>query len=108
MYRNPKSIKTNIKCNNSTVGEQLHQKIQNIINNGNQDEMQTKPTIYTEKKDGVQAGYNIRTDKWEVACEAMDKTHKIRAVKGEARGKVIDINIKNDGQAESTDGTTKE
>ena len=29
--------------------------------------------IFTERKDGVIPGYNIRTDKWDVACDAMDK-----------------------------------
>lgn len=31
------------------------------------------PTIYTEKKDGVQPEFDIRTDRFEVAIDAMDK-----------------------------------
>lgn len=31
------------------------------------------PTIYTEKKDGVRPEYDIRTDRFEVAIDAMDK-----------------------------------
>ena len=32
------------------------------------------PTIYTEKKDGVLPEYDIRTDRFEVAIDAMDKS----------------------------------
>lgn len=34
------------------------------------------PTIYTEKKDGVMPEYDIRTDRFEVALEAMDKINQ--------------------------------
>lgn len=34
------------------------------------------PTIYTEKKDGVMPEYDIRTDRFEVAIEAMDKINQ--------------------------------
>lgn len=37
------------------------------------------PTIYTEKKDGVMPEYDIRTDRFEVAIEAIDKINKIKA-----------------------------
>lgn len=34
------------------------------------------PTIYTEKKDGVLPEYDIRTDRFEVAIDAMDKINQ--------------------------------
>lgn len=34
------------------------------------------PTIYTEKKDGVQPEYDIRTDRFEVAINAIDKINQ--------------------------------
>ena len=37
------------------------------------------PTIYTEKKDGVMPEYDIRTDRFEVAIDAMDKINKSTA-----------------------------
>lgn len=37
------------------------------------------PTIYTEKKDGVQPEYDIRTDRFEVAIDAMDKINQSAA-----------------------------
>lgn len=37
------------------------------------------PTIYTEKKDGVRPEYDIRTDRFEVAIDAMDKINQSAA-----------------------------
>lgn len=37
------------------------------------------PTIYTEKKDGVRPEFDIRTDRFEVAIEAMDKINQSAA-----------------------------
>lgn len=37
------------------------------------------PTIYTEKKDGVQPEFDIRTDRFEVAIDAMDKINQSMA-----------------------------
>lgn len=36
------------------------------------------PMIYTERKDGVQAEYDIRADKWDIAQNAMDSIGKAR------------------------------
>lgn len=37
------------------------------------------PTIYTEKKDGVQPEFDIRTDRFEIALDAMDKINQSAA-----------------------------
>lgn len=37
------------------------------------------PTIYTEKKDGVLPEYDIRTDRFEVAVDAVDKINQSTA-----------------------------
>lgn len=37
------------------------------------------PTIYTEKKDGVLPEYDIRTDRFEVAIDAIDKINQSMA-----------------------------
>lgn len=34
------------------------------------------PTIYTEKKDGVLPEYDIRTDRFEIAIDAIDKINQ--------------------------------
>lgn len=49
-------------------------KLRKIINGeANNMEDGVFPTIYTEKKDGVQPEFDIRTDRFEVAIDALDK-----------------------------------
>ena len=52
-------------------------KLRKIIN-GESSNMEdgVLPTIYTEKKDGVLPEYDIRTDRFEVAIDAMDKINQ--------------------------------
>ena len=38
----------------------------------------TAPIIWTERKEGVLPQYNIRTDRFEVAIEAMDAVNKTK------------------------------
>lgn len=55
-------------------------KLRKIINGeANNVEDGVFPTIYTEKKDGVQPEYDIRTDRFEVAIDAMDKINQSAA-----------------------------
>lgn len=42
------------------------------------------PIIYTSRADGVQAGYDIRTDRFDVAIEAMDRVQKTKIGQREA------------------------
>lgn len=37
------------------------------------------PTIYTERKDGVQPEFDIRTDRFEIAIDAIDKINQSAA-----------------------------
>lgn len=41
--------------------------------------------IYTERKDGVLPQYDIRTDRWDLAQEAMDKVNEAREAKANDR-----------------------
>lgn len=54
------------------------------------------PTIYTEKKDGVQPEYDIRTDRFEVAIDAIDKINQ-SAAKQSAANQIA----KNKGETEA-------
>lgn len=55
-------------------------KLRKIINGeSNNMEDGVFPTIYTEKKDGVLPEYDIRTDRFEVAIDAMDKINQSTA-----------------------------
>lgn len=52
-------------------------KLRKIINGeANNMEDEVFPTIYTEKKDGVQPEFDIRTDRFEIAIDAMDKINQ--------------------------------
>ena len=55
-------------------------KLRKIINGeANNMEDGVFPIIYTEKKDGVQPEYDIRTDRFEIAVDAMDKINQSAA-----------------------------
>lgn len=55
-------------------------KLRRIINGESSDmEDGVFPTIYTEKKDGVQPEFDIRTDRFEVAIDAIDKINQSAA-----------------------------
>lgn len=60
------------------------------------------PTIYTEKKDGVQPEYDIRTDRFEVAIDAMDKINQSTANQI-AKNKGETESVKNFGTEGKTD-----
>lgn len=60
------------------------------------------PTIYTEKKDGVQPEFDIRTDRFEVAIDAIDKINQSTANQI-AKNKGQTETVKNSGTKEKTD-----
>lgn len=75
-YKYNKAIRTSISRNTSYEGERIEKKIERITNN-NEPIDDTSPLIYTERKDGVLPAYDIRTDRFETAIEAMDKVNKM-------------------------------
>lgn len=80
MYRTNKPRKSQMHNNSDYIGEMLEVKIERIMTN-KEPITDTADIIYTERKDGVNPDYDIRTDRWEHAVEAMDavsKTHKAR------------------------------
>lgn len=82
MYRTIKSKKTSIRLNQSYVGETIEQKINRIVNN-KEPISDGAPLVYTDRKDGVQPEYDIRTDRFEIAVDAMDKVTKSKLAKRE-------------------------
>lgn len=52
-------------------GESLEEKIRRTTES-NQPIESISPMVYTERKEGVRADTNIRTDKWDIAQQAMD------------------------------------
>jgi hypothetical protein len=75
MYRKTEYGTSNLEINESTVGETIEMKVERIVNNGEGVE-DGAPSIYTERAMGILPEYDIRTDKWDLALDAMDKVHK--------------------------------
>jgi hypothetical protein len=73
-------------------GESIENKIVRLVTNKEPIE-DGAPLIFTEKKDGVLAGYNVRTDRWEVAAEAMDYVAKSEIAKSDG---VAEMHINKD------------
>lgn len=97
--------KTTISHNESYEGERLETKIERIVNN-KEPITDGAPIIYTERKDGVKPETNIRTDRFDIALDAMDvvsRTYRGRRAE-KAEIKSID-GTKNDSGAESTQAT---
>ena len=64
-------------------GETIETKVARITQN-KEPITDSAPIIFTEKKDGVLPAYNIRTDRFDIALEAMDKIGKSKAKKENA------------------------
>lgn len=72
--------KSKIQINNLYEAEPLEVKLRRKMNGGKVDEEEgdgkTWTIAYTEKKDGVKPEYDIRTDRFEIAREAMETIEK--------------------------------
>ena len=101
MYNNRRSNEgTSLRVNKSVVGERIEEKVERIVNN-KEPIRDASPIIYTEKKDGVLPAYNVRTDRWEIATEAMDKVHRSKLA---SKDGVIKMNTDNTESIKGTDG----
>ena len=81
--------RTTIANNESYIGDSLEVKIQRMVHN-KEPLTEGAQLIYTERKDGIQAAYDIRTDRWEIATEAMDAVAKSKQAKRDERAKALE------------------
>jgi hypothetical protein len=94
-------------------GEPIEHKIERIVTN-KEPISDGAPSIYTERKEGVVSAYNIRTDRWEIATDAMNVVQKSIQAKRDGKGsvtkkkeetKVVKLETKKeDGGAKPTQG----
>lgn len=77
-------------------GERIETKVARIVGN-NEPITDGAPIIYTKREDGVLPAYDIRTDRWEIAQQAMDAVHQQNI----ARSK--DFGLKNNKEDEKAD-----
>lgn len=61
-------------------GETIEMKVARVVEN-KEPISDGAPIVFTEKKDGVLPQYNIRTDRWDVALNAMDKVNASKIAK---------------------------
>ncbi len=112
-YKTPYYGSTQITSSIKVEGEPIEHKIERVVKNG-EPIKDGAPLVYTERKDGVNAAYNIRTDRWEIAADAMDAVHKAMIAKRDHKGvspdgkeaKIVKLKKDKDSGAESTNGTT--
>lgn len=93
------TTKKGLVINNSYEGEPMERKIAKMME-GNEPIGAEAPTMYTERKDGVLAETDIRTDRWDVAIEATEVIEKQRISKRENKEEV-----KNEQKSEETSST---
>ena len=114
MYKIVRKKQTDIAINNSYEGVSIEKRIQRMVNN-KEPITDSSPLVYTERKDGVKPEYDIRTDRFEIAIEAMDTVTKTNRAKREENPKTIGEKAKEgmekegvgDGKTEPTQGTNE-
>lgn len=80
----PKPVKTNYEYQE---GESIENKVRRITEN-NEPITDGAPIIYTNREDGVLPAYNIRTDRWDIAQQAMDAVNQANLAKSKNYGKI--------------------
>lgn len=68
-------------------GESIENKVRRITEN-NEPITDGAPIIYTNRDDGVLPAYNIRTDRWEIAQEAMEAVNQANLAKSKNYGQI--------------------
>lgn len=111
MYKQSNIRRTKLKINESQECNTLERKLELIMQNQDTIEAETQ-LIYTEKKEGVLPGYDIRTDRWELALDGLNAIDKSNAAKRDnANLQVVkndDGNTDNQGKAEDNGSAKSE
>ena len=66
----------------SYEGQSIEERCKKLVETG-EPIKDTSPLIYTPKEKGVMPQYDVRTDKWEIAQNAMDRVNRERIAKGQ-------------------------
>jgi hypothetical protein len=72
MYQKNKLPTTTLVVNNSYAGERIEDRVYRMMFN-NEPIGDGSPLIYTDRRNGVEPQYNIRTDRFDMALTAQDK-----------------------------------
>jgi hypothetical protein len=68
-------------------GESIENKVRRITEN-NEPITDGAPIIYTNREDGVLPAYNIRTDRWDIAQQAMEAVNQANLAKSKNYEKI--------------------
>lgn len=90
---------TTLEVNDSVEGETIETKIERIVEN-NEPISDGAPLIWTDRKDGVLPAYDIRTDRFDLAIDAMNAVSKTHIAKREELHKEKEIDNNNTGRAQ--------
>ena len=100
MYIYKKPSKSKLGSVEKLEGEPIELKIERIVSN-KEPISDGAPSIFTERKDGVVSAYNIRTDRFEIAAEAMDKVAGSIQARRDNKGKVSNSDVKEEVKKET-------
>lgn len=70
----------NLRCNESYEGETIEEKVDRITSN-KEPITDGAPLVYTERKYGIMPAYDIRTDRWDIAMNAMNLANMSKRAK---------------------------
>ena len=80
MYTKNVPLETTLEINDSYIGETIEQRVEKMVYN-NEPIADGSPLIYTDRRKGVIPETNIRTDRFDIALENMDKVHTDKLAK---------------------------
>lgn len=87
------------------VGENIITKVRRILDE-NEPLTDGAPLIYTPKEDGVRPEYDIRTDKWQIAINAMDRVNAYKLSDYTKNGRNPEMKEEGKESEKATGGTT--
>lgn len=103
MYNTNELTITTIEVNEGADGETIEQKVERLMHN--KEPIQAiSPIIYTDRKDGVLPQYNIRTDRFGLAVDAMTGVSKSNTARRDNALKVVKEEVKPNSGAEPIQG----
>jgi len=83
MIKNDISFISKFRIESKEEGETIENKVDRVTLDGEAIK-DGAPYVYTERKEGVIPAYNIRTDRWDVAMDAMSVVNKSKITKNES------------------------
>ena len=87
-------------------GENIITKVRRILDE-NEPLTDGAPLIYTPKEDGVKPEFDIRTDKWQIAINAMDRVNAYKLSDYTKNGRNPEMKEETKEGETATDKTTK-